>query len=198
MQFVEGLVTAGIVDRVDASLPTREEFLASPMRERGLPRPVLCVLLGTIKNWAFKGALQTSAPEAAAARPLFTAYFPTLLQQKFPQYFEKHPLRREITATAAVNYLVNNAGISFITRMLTDGKADIGKVVEAYLEADAATGANALRIALQQQARPVAEENAALLAIEQALEGAVAAILAGKKDAQAKKALDAVKKQFAL
>ena len=198
VQFVEGLVTAGIVDRVDAALPTREEFLASPMRERGLPRPVLCVLLGTIKNWAFKGALQTSAPEAAAARPLFTAYFPTLLQQKFPQYFEKHPLRREITATAAVNYLVNNAGISFITRMLADGKADIGKVVEAYLEADAATGANALRIALQQQVRPVAEENAALLAIEQALEGAVAALLAGKKDAQAKKALDAVKKQFAL
>jgi glutamate dehydrogenase len=192
--FIEGLVSAGIVDRVDAGLPTKDELLANPKRERGLPRPVLCVLLGTMKNWAFKEALAATMPDAAAAGSFLTSYFPTLL----PQYFEKHPLRREIIATGAINYLVNNAGIAFIGRMMADSKAELSKVVEAYLEADASTGANTLRDALLEQGRPVAEENEALLAIEQALEGAVVASLAGKKDVQAKKALDAVKKQYGL
>ena len=198
VSFVEDLVSAGIVDRVDAALPSKEELLASPMRERGLPRPVLCVLLGLVKNWAFKEAMQSSVPDAAAARPFLTHYFPTLLREKFAAHFEKHPLRREIIATGVVNYMINNTGISFLARVMAESKAELGKVIEAYLEADAANDAHALRVALAEQGRSVHDENQALLAIEQALEAAVVATLAGKKDPQARKAFDAIKKQFGL
>ena len=42
---VEDMIGAGILNRADEAVPTREELLASPQRERGLPRPLLAVLL---------------------------------------------------------------------------------------------------------------------------------------------------------
>ena len=112
--FTEDLIAAGVLSRADDAIPTRDELLASPHRERGLPRPLLAVLLGHTKMYAFEMVMQTSFPESEAGRPFLVEYFPQRLQREFADHFEEHPLRREIVATAAVNHVINCAGVTFL------------------------------------------------------------------------------------
>jgi len=190
--WIEDLVAAGIVSRADDALPTREELLASPARDRGLPRPVLCVLLGHTKNWAFRELLKTPAVDGEAARPFLDAYFPARLRAQHAGSFEQHPLRREIIATTVVNYLVNHAGMGFLHRVMAATGADIGRVVTAYLYVDRQAGAQELRAALLAAGHPVEKELQALLQIEAAVEAEVVAALGGGKGTSGR-ALQALK-----
>ena len=90
-------------------------------------------------------------------------------------------LRREIVATAAVNHLVNKAGITFLSRLTAATKAGIGEVVAAYLEVDRETDAPAKRNAVIAKGSPSEAENRALLEIEESLEAAVRKRLGGEK-----------------
>jgi glutamate dehydrogenase len=190
--FLERLVAAGIVNRQDDALPTREELASGPGHERGLPRPVIAVLLGHTKNWAFRELLATDVVEGAAARPFLDAYFPGRLRAEYAGHFEAHPLRREIIATGVVNHLVNHAGVSFLHRVMASTGADLGRVVAAHLDVDREIDAVSLREAVFASGRPVAAEHAALLEVENAIEQAVVASLEGDK-ARAAQVLNGVK-----
>lgn len=190
--FVEELITSGIVNRQDDAVPTRDELQANPAKDRGLPRPLASVLLGHTKNWAFARVLQTPFPDSATGQPFLVCYFPTLLRERFVDQFAKHPLRREIVATGAINHLINNAGMTFLSRLMADTKKDIGEVVAAYLDADRESGAVDLRAGLPQAGLSPQEDYQARLQIEEALEKATRAILAGKGP-DLKKALKGLK-----
>ena len=47
--LIENMLGAGVLNRVDDAIPTQAELLSSPERKRGLPRPLLAVLLGHTK-----------------------------------------------------------------------------------------------------------------------------------------------------
>jgi len=144
--FVDDLVVAGIVNREDDGIPTRDVLLLSnPARDRGLPRPLLAVVMGHVKNWAQATVLKTPFPDSDTARPFLDAYFPKRLRDEFAHAFVKHPLRREIIATAAINYVINKAGVRFVFQMLTASKKDLGAVVQAYLDLDRESSAQELR-----------------------------------------------------
>ena len=81
--LIEDMVGAGILNRADDAIPTRDELLASPHRERGLPRPLLAVLLGHTKLWAEELILETDFPDSETGRPLLDAYFPKRLREAF-------------------------------------------------------------------------------------------------------------------
>jgi glutamate dehydrogenase len=188
--FVEDLVGAGVLNRADDAVPTREELLASPHRGRGLPRPLLAVLLGHTKMYAFEMVMETSFPESEAGRPFLVEYFPQRLQRDFAEHFDAHPLRREIVATAAVNHVINCAGVTFLSRMMAGGKFGIGDVIAAYCEVDRSSGAHALRERLQ-EAGPEAAYHG-LVELEEALESATRDALEGKS-ADAGAALEPVR-----
>jgi glutamate dehydrogenase len=181
VSLLEDLVKAGIVSRKDDALPKREELLASPARDRGLPRPVLAVLLGHTKNWAFKALLATPVVDSATARPFLDAYFPKRLREGYAKHFEAHPLRREIIATCVVNHLINHAGVGFLHRAMAATGAEVGPVVEAYLEADREKGGASARAAAFGAGLPVREEHARLLEIEEGIAQAVSARLSDRK-----------------
>ncbi|HET8645782.1 MAG TPA: NAD-glutamate dehydrogenase domain-containing protein, partial [Vicinamibacteria bacterium] len=197
--LVEDMVTGGILNRADDAIPTREELLASPLRERGLPRPLLAVLLGHTKMWAFALVLQTSLPDAADARPFLEAYFPQRLQA-FAEHFADHPLRREIVGTAAVNYVVNNSGISFLSRLMAASKAEVGEVMSAYLKVDRETDAAALRESVRGAGLPAAAEQQSLVEIEEQLEALTLDRLNGKSTtkAAAEKALQPIRARLSV
>ena len=130
----------GLLSRSDESVPSREELLASPQRERGLPRPLLCVLLGYSKMRAFQQLLDTDFPDGALGRPFLDAYFPRLLRERFAEHFQDHVLRREIVATGAVNYLVNRGGITLLPRLSGVGGRGIGEAVAAWIAARSRDG----------------------------------------------------------
>jgi glutamate dehydrogenase len=193
--LVDDMVGAGLLNRQDESIPSREELLSSPQRERGLPRPLLCVLLGYSKMSAFQLLLETDFPDAAAGRPFLDAYFPRLLRERFADHFQDHVLRREIIATGAVNYLVNRGGIALLPRLTDGAKAGLGEAVTAWIEVDREAEAEPVRHALQAARLKAAEEQAALVEIEDALEAAARAKLGGGK-ASAKKALQEIRRQL--
>jgi glutamate dehydrogenase len=195
--LVDELVTAGIVNRQDDALPTRDELLASPARDRGLPRPVLAVLLGHTKNWAFREALKSDVLDAAVVHPFLVAYFPPQLRERFAEHFEAHPLRREIIATAVVNYVINHAGIGFFRRVMHASDADLGRVAGAYIELDRDSGAPDVRAALLDRDAPMADIHAGLLKVGDVIEAAVVARLDGKGSKGAK-VLAGVRKELAL
>jgi glutamate dehydrogenase len=172
VRLIEDMVGAGELNRADDQIPTRDELLARPERKLGLPRPLLCLLLGHMKMWAFQMVMETEFPDSDAGKPFLNLYFPQRLQG-FAEHFEAHALRREIIATAAVNYVINNAGIAFLQRLMSATKAEIGDVMAAYLEADSKCNGRERRAAALAAGQPAADEQAALLALEESLETAV-------------------------
>jgi glutamate dehydrogenase len=196
--LVDDMAGAGLLNRQDESVPSREALLASPERERGLPRPLLCVLLGYSKMSAFQLLLETDFPDSPAGRPFLDGYFPRLLRERFVERFEEHVLRREIVATAAVNYLVNRSGTLLLPRLEQGARNGIGEAASAWIEIDREAQAQALRDALVASGRPAAEEQEALLEIEDALEAAALERLEGNKKAGATKALRAIKDRLGL
>lgn len=179
--LAEEMVAAGIVNRSDENLPVREELLASTQRGRGLPRPMMAVLLGYSKMHTFDMALKTDLPDSTAARPFLETYFPRKLRDNFASHFHEHPLRREIVATAAVNYVINNGGISLLPRLSAATHADIGAIIAAYLDADRETGAAALRSKILGSGLSARAEHEALLEVDKALEAVTLDLLSGRK-----------------
>src|SRR5262249_18890628 len=131
--FIDALVTAGGLHRADEAVPARDELLATRDRARGLPRPLLAVLLGHTKLHTFARIMETDFPDGPAARPFLDRYFPERLRERFGEHFGEHALRREIAATAAVNHVVNQAGITSLARMTATSKAAMADVITAYL-----------------------------------------------------------------
>ena len=187
--YIDDLTGAGVLSRADESVPTRDELLQSPQRDRGLPRPLLAVLLGYTKMFAFQLLLETDFPDGEAGRPFLDRYFPRRLRSEFAAHFPEHVLRREIVATGAVNYLVNKAGVTFLSRMMAGGKNGIGEVVTAYVEVDREAEAGRLRADLRAVGLAALPEQEALLEIEEAIEASVKDRLQGKKKLEAKKGL---------
>jgi glutamate dehydrogenase len=192
--FLDDMLGAGALHPGDDAVPGREELLSSPEKPRGLPRPLLAVVLGRAKMWAFDMVLETDFPDTAAGEGFLTSYFPARLQV-FEPHFSSHTLRREIVATGAVNHVINCAGITFLFRVEAVAKAGIGRVMGAYIEAEAAAGGRGLRKAILGSQLGAAEAQKALVDLEDALESTTLASLAGK---DAPKGVDALRKRLGL
>jgi glutamate dehydrogenase len=180
LDLIDDMVGAGVLSRSDDAIPTRAELLASPEKGRGLPRPLLAVLLGHTKMFAFQMLMETSFPESDAGRPFLTAYFPKRLRESFAEHFESHALRREIVATAAVNAIVNQAGVTFLSRLMAGTKAGIGEVATAYFGVEDGAGADALRETIVGSAQDAAAQLKGLIELEDRLEALTKATLVGE------------------
>ncbi len=180
LDLIDDMIGAGVLNRTDAAIPTRAELLASPEKGRGLPRPLLAVLLGHTKMFAFPMLMETSFPESATGQPFLTAYFPKQLRESFAEHLESHALRREIVATAAVNAIVNQAGVTFLSRMMAATKAGIGEVATAYFGVEDGAGAGTLRESILAPGRDAEAQLKGLLELEDRLEALTKATLVGE------------------
>ena len=171
--LVEDMVGAGVLNRADDAIPTREELLQSALyREKGLPRPLLAVLLGHTKMYTTDMALESEFPDGPAGRPFLEGYFPRRIRETFQAHLDAHALRREIIATVAVNHLINEAGITFLSRTMASSGRGIGEVMAAYFEAEKAMGGERQREDIKGRGLPADEEHRLLLELEDKLEQA--------------------------
>jgi glutamate dehydrogenase len=173
VEVIEQMVATRRISRDDQHVPTRDALLSSPFRARGLARPLLAVLLGHAKMHAYDDVLASAFPDTEAGLPLLARYFPRLMQERYADGFTKHPLRREIIATVAINHVINHAGITFLPGVAAQTGAEPGTIVHAYIEADEAIGASRRRAAVLAAKGDPATEQRELLAIERELESAV-------------------------
>jgi len=113
-------------------LPTAAEFTELARTGRGLTRPQLATLMAHTKL-DLKARLLA---EEDFDDPYFDAalrrYFPARLRREFGDDFGRHPLRREIIATAVVNHLVATSGLTYVFRLQEETGAGVGEIVRAH------------------------------------------------------------------
>jgi glutamate dehydrogenase len=181
LAFIDDMAGAGVLSRADDAIPSREELRESPERARGLPRPLLAVLLGHTKLCCFQMLMETDFPESPAGRPFVFGYFPRRLRESYHEEIGQHTLYREIVATGAINAIVNQAGITFLSRLTAGSRANIGEVVAAYFDVDRGADAPARREAILAGPGDALQQQRALLELEQKIEALVKARLEGEK-----------------
>jgi glutamate dehydrogenase len=177
VDLVYQLITDGVMDRLGNDVPSRKELLESETRPRGLPRPLLALVLSHVKIWAFSRILESEFPESEFGPPLLASYFPERLQP-FAKHFGEHRLKREIVATGAANHVVNHAGVDFLSRMTKESGRPAGDVVRSYMECSRSEKARERREAILASGKSASEIQTALLELERILEAAVKAVLA--------------------
>ena len=164
-------------------LRTDVEFLpdARTLQERvrsgrGFARPELAILMAYSKMGLFRRILETNFPDEPAFQNQLLEYFPTAMQQRFPDWIKRHPLRREIIATQFTNRVIDILGMTFVHRKIQDTGASPIQVVRAGLSALEIVGAyDFVRQvnALDNQV-PAADQYAALERLGVAVENVVA------------------------
>ena len=90
LELIGDLHREGVLNRKDEHIPSWSELKESDQIERGLPRPLLALLLGYLKIWAFSEILKTDFPDSEDGAPFLTSYFPSRLQETFSEFFTEH------------------------------------------------------------------------------------------------------------
>jgi glutamate dehydrogenase len=126
----------------DGKLKRRLEFLPDDkaMAERrqaglGLTGPEFATLLAYTKLTLEDEIRGSDLPDDPDLASRLVDYFPTPLRERFRDYMDAHPLRREIIATSVVNNMVNDSGITFAFRMGEETGASASDITRAYLVA---------------------------------------------------------------
>ncbi len=133
IRFIHALEREGYLNRELEFIPSDDELSERLAMGRGLTRPELSVLIAygkmvlkeklnipEITNNAFHGQL------------LITA-FPKVLQERFANSMEDHPLRAEIIATKLANNMINDMGLNFLFRMQEETGASVSEIANAYI-----------------------------------------------------------------
>ena len=176
VDLVDAMMNNGIIDKSGAQIPSRDMLVQNSQKARGLPRPLLADLLCYTKMWGYDQILQSRLPDSPITHSFLDAYFPKPLRDKYSSHFPEHPLRREIIATAVINYVVNNGGIALLAR-LTGSQTTLEQAVSAYLTADRESSAAVARQKILESGLPAEAEHVELLKIEEELEGDALRIL---------------------
>jgi glutamate dehydrogenase len=131
---------SGHLDRSLEFLPSAEEIDERHRNGRGLTRPELAILLAYGKMTLYSRLIDSDVPEDPYLSQELARYFPSLVVRRCARFLNKHPLRREIIATATTNSMVNRMGATFARRAQEDTNADAATIVRAYAIAREAFG----------------------------------------------------------
>src|SRR4051794_21886715 len=136
-RFLRSLERSGRLVRSVEALPD-DRALAERRRDgRALTSPELSVLLAYAKLETGDVVLHSDLPDDPALEDLLTGYFPSRLRERFPAAVTRHPLRREIIATALTNRAVNIAGVTGLFRLAQETGVPLDRVVRAHAVARA-------------------------------------------------------------
>jgi len=131
-RFMHALESGGHLDRDVERLPTDEALADRHNAGLGLTAPELAVLLAYAKIALEEELLASELPDDPDFMPELVRAFPAAVRGRFLERIRAHTLRREITATALVNGLVNRAGASFAFRIGEETGAHGPDVVRAH------------------------------------------------------------------
>jgi glutamate dehydrogenase len=134
-RYIPALEQSGALNRELEALPSDETLAERKSAGGGLTPPEFAILLSYTKNGLADELLASDLPEDPHQADVLARYFPTLLRVRFAEQIQRHPLRREIVVTQAVNDLVNHSGTTFAFRLQDETGAGAADVVRAYTAA---------------------------------------------------------------
>lgn len=120
-EHLQAIEDRGLVRRGEEALPTREALSERRSRYPGLTRPELAVISAYTKiDLVARIEASTLIDDPYMAERFLASYFPPQLAERFAADVRAHRLRRELTATRAVNQLVDLEGSTFVFSMVRD------------------------------------------------------------------------------
>ena len=128
------------LDRDLEALPTERALNERIRTGKGLTGPELAVLLAYTKNLMYAELLDSALPQDSYLTTRLYDYFPTPIQERYPQRIESHPLRSEIVTTMVVNQMVDTAGPTFAYRLGMETEGSLEDLTRAHLVANAVFG----------------------------------------------------------
>jgi glutamate dehydrogenase len=182
---LEYLCEATGQDPRELGLPDAAALAARRAAGTGLVRPELAALIGLAKLHA-RGALNGDALlDRPLLRPLFEGYFPERFHERWPDAARAHRLRREITALAVTNRLIDAHGVSLLPSLVARRGIPVGAAVAAALAAEEALDATGFQARLQAALPSVPREAAygALQSLSAAVVDVARYLLAANLDA---------------
>ena len=121
------------LDRAVEFLPSTEELVARNADGGFLTRPELAVLLAYSKTHLYHHFLESDLTETGYANELFEAYFPSEFRDRFHDRLLGHSLKKEITATAISNLVINVSGVAAIVEVLRSSPYDLPTVANGLV-----------------------------------------------------------------
>ncbi|MET7462616.1 NAD-glutamate dehydrogenase [Nonomuraea sp. NPDC005501] len=134
-RYLRRLEREGLVNRELEFLPSDKTLAERRQARLGLTAPEFSVLLAYTKLVVDAELLASDLPDDPYLASWLVSYFPSALRQRFREYMDAHPLRREIITTCVVNELVNSMGTTFMFRFAEETGASTPDIVRAYLVA---------------------------------------------------------------
>jgi glutamate dehydrogenase len=131
-RFIHDLERTGKLDRALEFIPNDEEISERLAKEEGLTRPELSVLLAYSKMVLKEDLVTPEITENSYNDRLLFDAFPALLQSKYRQQMQEHPLRSEIIATKLANNIGNDMGFNFVNRMQEETGASVAEIANCY------------------------------------------------------------------
>ena len=140
--LMQQLVADSELDREVEFLPGSEEMMERRANGHGMVRPELAVLLAYAKRSIAAELIGSDLPDSEYLEQYdLRRYFPPAIVERFGHLIGEHPLKRELIATIVSNDVVNSAGITFVSRMVSETGSHPADVVRAYRIARDVTGA---------------------------------------------------------
>jgi glutamate dehydrogenase len=130
--LMQQLEAEGELEREVEYLPSTEEMADRRGAGTGMVRPELAVLLAYAKRSVANALLRSDLPDSMYLERDLQEYFPDKVVERFGHLIPEHPLRRELLATIMANDVVNDQGITFVTRMVSETGAHAADVVRAF------------------------------------------------------------------
>lgn len=131
--LIKEMERSGKLDRVLECLPDKEEIANRKLLKQGLTRPEIAVLMAYSKTVLKEALLDASLPEEPYFQVELEHAFPLRLQTQFKQYMPKHRLKREIIATQVSNAVINEMGVSFVTRLIDETGSEPPDIIRSYM-----------------------------------------------------------------
>lgn len=111
------LTDEGLLDRRIEFLPDEDNISHNQTVGRGLTRPEISVLLAYSKMSVYNDLIASNMPDDKYFTKYLVSYFPSRMQEEFPEEISEHQLKREIITTCMSNEIVNRMGCTFFHRM---------------------------------------------------------------------------------
>jgi len=134
-RYLHELESRGLLDRALERLPDTEELTDRRNAGGGLSAPELAVLLAYTKIILDGELLASKVPDDDVFVSLLMKYFPTALQERYPEQIRSHRLRREIIANRISNVVVDRGGTSMVYRLTQETSAPSADVAAAHMAA---------------------------------------------------------------
>jgi glutamate dehydrogenase len=167
---IETLCRAQRIAPSEVGLPDATRLQARKSAGEGLARPELSVLLGLAKLHTRLALAETDFVDHPSLEPFFEATFPAAFRVRYPDLLRHHRLRREMTALAVANRIIDAGGVTAVTALIANRGLSVRAGAGALMAADEILNVPRLRAELLalRGTLPLEQIYDALLALDEA------------------------------